>query len=95
MQRRTRRLIFEVPIEKIKCSSVCFYVNPELREDIKKNGLKNPLIVVLNKDGSYQLLDGHHRLRICAELGYKTVPCVFDSLNWVYAENDFPAHNHP
>lgn len=38
-----------------------------LREDIKQHGLHVPLLV--NQDGV--LLDGHHRLRACDELGIK------------------------
>lgn len=47
-----------------------------LAEDIKHNGLKNPLSVT--KDCSYNyyvICDGHHRLFALLVLGYHTIPC--------------------
>lgn len=39
-------------------------------QDIKQNGLKEPLYV----DQEMQIIDGRHRFRACSELGYMTVP---------------------
>jgi len=46
----------------------------ELKEDIKKNGLKEPLIVRKNGNAYYGV-DGTHRYYILKELGYKIIPC--------------------
>lgn len=39
----------------------------KMYEDVKKNGIKNPIIV--NKH--YRVLDGNHRYNILKYLGYK------------------------
>ena len=54
----------------------------ELMEDIKENGLHNP--IVITKDD--QLLDGRNRLRACLELGIK----VKDIPKEVVDDNDEP-----
>ena len=48
-------LVPQLPIEEYE----------SIKESIKQNGLYVPIIV--NKDGI--VLDGHHRFRICQELG--------------------------
>jgi ParB-like chromosome segregation protein Spo0J len=49
-----------------------------LKEDILKNGLKNPLIV-FEENGMYQIKDGTHRIRALKELGWKEVPCIIST----------------
>jgi hypothetical protein len=44
-----------------------------LREDIGKNGIREP--VVIGPDG--RIWDGHHRLCIADELGMSTIPVRF------------------
>lgn len=64
----------------------------ELKENIKENGLKTPLSVVNNNDGTFRLIAGHRRLesiKMLFEEGYKlkfgvdeldgVVPCIFDT----------------
>ena len=45
----------------------------ELAEDIRKNGLINPPVVIPNADGSYTLLAGERRIRAMRQLGYRQV----------------------
>ncbi len=45
-----------------------------LKEDILKNGLKEPLIVKRQGD-RYIGINGGHRYLVLKELGYKVVPC--------------------
>jgi hypothetical protein len=47
----------------------------ELRESIKAEGIRNPLVVGVIDQEEY-LLDGHHRLQSGEELGIKEVPVI-------------------
>lgn len=47
-----------------------------LKENIKKEGLKNPLELTLNSKGNILLTEGNHRLIALLELGYKEVPVI-------------------
>lgn len=47
-----------------------------LKENIKKNGVVNALVVVKNKDGQLELLDGVKRWICCYQLGIEEVPLV-------------------
>lgn len=70
------------PIQEILLSDLSLHQMAELfplmedfefasfKEDIKQNGLKEPLFI----DQQKQIIDGRHRFRACAELGYMTVP---------------------
>lgn len=49
----------------------------ELREDIRKNGIDNPIELVRNSDGSIGIENGNHRLQVANELGLKEVPIKF------------------
>lgn len=49
-----------------------------LKEDISKNGLKDPLVVEnysSHRSDYFMVLDGWHRLEACRRLGWKEVPC--------------------
>lgn len=48
----------------------------ELRKNIKKNGIVNPLLVEDLKDGKYKVRIGNMRLAAMQILGYKTLPCI-------------------
>lgn len=48
----------------------------DIKESILKFGLVDPIIVNKNKDRDDIIIGGHQRLRICRELGYKTVPTI-------------------
>lgn len=45
----------------------------ELAEDIRRNGLINPPVVIPEADGSYTLLAGERRIRAMRQLGYRQV----------------------
>jgi len=66
--------IIMVPIDKIIPRG-----NPKvekvLLEDIRVNGLKEPLRVMFREDGKAIILNGHHRYFCCKELNYKEIPC--------------------
>jgi len=49
----------------------------ELREDIRKNEIDNPIELVRNSDGSIKIENGNHRLQVANELGLKEVPVKF------------------
>lgn len=64
-----------VSIGLLRDNNALDYPN-ELLEDIWENGLKTPLTVTANKDGTYTVLDGCHRYRCCKKLGFSKVPCI-------------------
>lgn len=45
-----------------------------IKSDIKKNGLKEPIIVRKTPQGEISIEDGHHRLAAARELGIKEIP---------------------
>lgn|GEM_PF-2959357 len=47
----------------------------ELAEDIRINGLADPVTVFPEKDGRYQLVSGHRRKLAFEKMGMKTIPC--------------------
>lgn len=49
----------------------------KLRENIKRNGIKSPIELVRNNDGSIAIENGNHRLQVARELGLKEVPIKF------------------
>ena len=52
-------------------------INDKLLEDIKKNGIKEPIEIRVRKDGSKIVWDGLHRLAIAVRLGIKDIPVIF------------------
>jgi ParB-like chromosome segregation protein Spo0J len=47
----------------------------KLKRSIAIHGITEPLVLVVGKqDGLCRLLNGHHRLAIAEELGYKQIP---------------------
>ncbi|RJR51786.1 MAG: hypothetical protein C4576_03295 [Desulfobacteraceae bacterium] len=49
----------------------------ELKEDIAKNGLREPITVRPHQD-HFIVIDGYRRLMILRDLGWKTVPCIIE-----------------
>jgi len=45
----------------------------ELAEDIKRNGLINPPVVIPEDDGTFALLAGERRIRAMKHLGYQQI----------------------
>ena len=48
-----------------------------LKEDIAKNGIQNPIELAKRNDGTIEIENGNHRLMIAKELGLKEVPIKF------------------
>lgn len=55
------------------------YIN-SLAEDIKINGLDNPLIVRMLEDESYDLICGRHRFLALQKNGEEKIPCIIQKL---------------
>ena len=69
-----------VPIEKIMNQFTLNVDCEELKKDIVKNGLKQPLQLLSNPDGTYRIDDGVHRIKALRELGWKLIPAmIFDT----------------
>ncbi|MBA7684767.1 hypothetical protein ES703_93176 [subsurface metagenome] len=52
-------------------------INAELREDIRLNGIQEPIEIRVREDGSQIVWDGLNRLAIAVELNLETVPVIF------------------
>ena len=52
-------------------------INDELLEDIKLNGIKEPIEIRVRPDGSLIVWNGLHRLAIAKKLNLRTVPVLF------------------
>lgn len=84
----------EPPLKVVMIDRKNIIVNPDnhkiyvignvsrLKEDIKTNGIRQPLEVVDLKDGNYKLIGGERRLTACEELAregdtrFNALPCV-------------------
>jgi ParB-like chromosome segregation protein Spo0J len=64
-----------ISIEKIIDPDIWNLDVEPLINDIKKNGLKEPLYVVKVGD-LYRVEDGNHRQRALKKLGWKIIPCI-------------------
>jgi predicted transcriptional regulator len=53
----------------------------ELFEDIRANGVLTPITVMRGTNGSYIVLDGHHRLDICRELREPCPSVIYEELS--------------
>jgi len=49
----------------------------ELKEDIKRNGIKDPLMIFIGLDGRVKIGEGNHRHQIALELGLEKIPVRF------------------
>jgi len=47
-----------------------------LIKDIKKNGVKVPLLVVKKQSGYYHVIEGHHRTGTAKLLGIEKIKCL-------------------
>lgn len=74
-------IIGEIPLEKITHRKVRFRRMDSLqlgalKESIERLGVKDPALVVPNKDGGFDLVDGHHREDEVTAQGGGTLPVV-------------------
>lgn len=49
-----------------------------LKDDIRRRGFIQPILVRPVGEDRYRLIDGEHRWRVLGELGAETVPCVIE-----------------
>jgi len=52
-------------------------INDALLEDIRLNGIKEPIEIRVRGDGSQIVWDGLHRLAIAVKLNLEEVPVIF------------------
>lgn len=68
-----------VDIDKIVTKQLCTrWGRPDrahLKEEIERDGMKEPIRVRPIKHNRWELCDGNHRLIIAKALGWKQVPC--------------------
>ena len=50
----------------------------DLKNQIQKEGIKNPITIIFGKDGKMKVGEGNHRHQIALELGMKKIPVRFD-----------------
>ena len=48
-----------------------------LKNDIRLNGIKNPIELIVRNNGETEIYNGNHRLKIAQELGIKNVPVKY------------------
>jgi len=53
----------------------------ELVESIKQSGVLSPVIARPNKDGGYEILSGHRRVKACELAGIAEIPVVIKNLD--------------
>jgi len=79
--------VIEIPVEKLKPNpwNVNFLLDHEmarLRDAMTEQGPKAvPPILVREKNGVYEIVDGEQRWRIAVELGWKTIPAIIMDLS--------------
>ncbi|MFF2532211.1 ParB N-terminal domain-containing protein [Brevibacillus sp. NPDC058079] len=68
-----------------------------LKEDIERNGLKNPIVLLVGqKDRRLRIKTGHTRLAIYKEIGYDSIPVICEVVSeirdmyWGYTPNIYP-----
>jgi len=69
----------EVEIEKVlfvKTGRISGFKVDDLAEDIKKNGLLEPIIVEEDRLGNYTVIAGGRRFYACQKLGWTKVPAI-------------------
>ncbi len=63
------KLEMRLPLELVE-------INEELKEDIRLNGIREPIEIREREDGTQIVWDGLHRLAIAVELHLETVPVI-------------------
>ena len=62
-----------IPLELVE-------IDDKLLEDIRENGIKEPVEIRIRGDGSRILWDGLHMVAIAVKLGLETVPFFFKEM---------------
>jgi ParB/RepB/Spo0J family partition protein len=78
--------IKEIPIEKLivdECNirTETWDQCPNFVEDVKDNGVQNPLLVRPLKDGKYGVVAGSRRFNASIDGQRKTVPCIIEEMD--------------
>jgi hypothetical protein len=60
--------------DRLKTPSSSQAEREKLKQDIAKNGIKEPLILEVDRSGNIRLTEGNNRLEIAQELGIENVP---------------------
>jgi len=76
-------IIVEIPVNKIKHCRWGIGIRDQetykmLKEDIKRNGMRNPIHVRPVENGFYEVYDGDHRLRNAKEEKWEKIQCIID-----------------
>ena len=53
----------------------------DLVDSIKKFGVLEPVMVIPHKDGGYEMVSGHRRMRACQLAGIETIPAIVRNLD--------------
>ncbi len=53
----------------------------ELVESIKQSGVLSPIVARPHKDGGYEILSGHRRVKACEMAGIKNVPVIVKNID--------------
>ena len=53
----------------------------DLVDSIKKFGVLEPVMVIPHKDGGYEMVSGHRRMRACQLAGIETIPVIVRNLD--------------
>ena len=53
----------------------------DLVDSIKKFGVLEPVMVIPHKDGGYEMVSGHRRMRACQLAGIENIPVIVRNLN--------------
>ncbi len=51
----------------------------DLKRSIEKYGIVQPLIINNHLEHKNKVIGGHQRLRVAKDLGYETVPCIYET----------------
>lgn len=64
-------------------SSALWHIHPdrmrELRDDIQRNGIREPIRVARTMDGEFRMWDGHHRVVLALEVGISEIHVRMES----------------
>ncbi len=67
------KLETRLPLELIE-------VNDKLLEDIRLNGIQEPIEIRVREDGSQIVWDGLHRLVVAQKLGIEEIPVIYSPM---------------
>ena len=67
------KLEMRLPLELIE-------IDDKLLEDIRLNGIREPIEIRVREDGSQIVWDGLHRLVIAQKLGIEDIPVIYSPM---------------